>query len=100
MPVMDGYEATGEIRRIEEEGALERTPIVALTANAVSGDKEKVLEAGMDGYLAKPYQYNQLLELINKFMNFTTLTGAPNEQGGGNRQAKNNQEIPAAKKLA
>ncbi len=69
MPEMDGFEATREIRRIEKENANDasappRTPIVALTANAFKGDREKCLEAGMDDYVAKPFVPGQLIEAI------------------------------------
>lgn len=61
MPVMDGYEATARIRATEER----RHYIVALTANAVAGDRERCLEAGMDDYLAKPIRPKALLELAH-----------------------------------
>jgi two-component system sensor histidine kinase/response regulator len=64
MPVMNGFEATKAIR--EMEGATKHTPIVAMTAYAMTGDREKCLEAGMDGYVSKPIQAKELLEVIRK----------------------------------
>jgi two-component system, sensor histidine kinase len=68
MPELDGYEATRRIRRRENERSLPRTPIVALTANALVGDEEKCLAAGMDAYLPKPYTEEKLLFLLQRLL--------------------------------
>ncbi|MCX6633067.1 MAG: PAS domain S-box protein, partial [Candidatus Solibacter sp.] len=66
MPEMDGYQATGEIRK--REGAAGHTPIIALTAGAMADDRERCLQAGMDGYLSKPVEVDQLWEVLDKYL--------------------------------
>ncbi|MDX2349156.1 MAG: response regulator [Porticoccus sp.] len=69
MAGMDGFQATQEIRRIEGESSTgRRVPIIALTANAVMGDKNKCLEVGMDDYLSKPFKFDQLQGLLEKWL--------------------------------
>lgn len=66
MPELDGYEATKQIREIENLKGSERIPIIALTAHAMAGDREKCLEAGMDGYLAKPLKREELFKELSR----------------------------------
>jgi len=64
MPVMDGFEAVKVIRYMNESGLIPKIPVVALTASALAGDREKCLAAGMDDYLPKPFEFDDFLEKI------------------------------------
>jgi len=68
MPVMDGIEATHEILDYEEDEEVPHIPIVALTANALKGDRERFLGEGMDEYITKPIETAELLYVLNKFL--------------------------------
>ena len=65
MPGMNGFEATAALRASESQGGP-RTPIVALTAHALSGDRERCLGAGMDDYLSKPLRADRLIEMVER----------------------------------
>jgi CheY-like chemotaxis protein len=66
MPGMDGIEATRRIRASEEATGKKPVPIIAMTAYAMNGDKEKLLEKGVDGYVAKPFSITKLMEVIKQ----------------------------------
>ncbi len=68
MPVMDGYQATRAIREREESQDTKRLPIIAMTANALEGDRQKCLEAGMDDYLAKPVKKDALRDVLGNWL--------------------------------
>jgi two-component system, sensor histidine kinase and response regulator len=74
MPEVDGFEATATIRELEK-GSARHTPIIAMTAHALNGDKERCLEAGMDAYIAKPIRFLELLDLVAR-------CAAGNQPGG------------------
>ncbi|MCB9898622.1 MAG: response regulator [Planctomycetes bacterium] len=71
MPEMNGFEATRELR-VREQAAGRRVPVVALTAGAMEGDRQECLDAGMDDYLSKPFQAEDLLRVVGRW----TATGA------------------------
>ena len=72
MPEMDGFEATAAIRRKERETG-NHIPIIAMTANAMKGDREQCLEAGMDDYVSKPIQPQSLIEVIGRWVDKVVL---------------------------
>jgi two-component system sensor histidine kinase/response regulator len=71
MPEMDGFEATAAIRN-RERGTGRHVPIIAMTAHAMTGDRERCLEHGMDDYISKPIRASLLLELLEKYSPVTT----------------------------
>ena len=87
MPEMNGFDASRQIREYENQQGLSRTPIVALTADVNKGIEAECTEAGMDGYLSKPFNQNKLAELLNHWL----TSGEP--------AAKSNAEQPTANAL-
>lgn len=86
MPVLDGYEATCLIRSMEQSQSdgcsnVRRTPVIALTANAMEGDRQHCLATGMDDYIAKPFTSLQLYECLQRWIADPALTGQNAEEG-------------------
>ena len=73
MPVLDGY---GAIARIRKDPALQSLPVLAVTANAMHGDREKILAAGFDGYLSKPISSKALCAEIERLLKLRDRTQA------------------------
>ena len=95
MPVMDGVEATREILDYEIDDDVPHIPIVALTANALKGDREKFLKEGMDEYITKPIETKELLLVLNKFLSSKAISASEHEE---NKRKDEIKEAETAKK--
>ncbi len=78
MPEMDGFEATGRIRDFETRTNTKRVPIVAMTAHTMEGDREKCLKAGMDDYISKPIEAEDLFKIVDRFSQNIEKSGSNN----------------------
>ncbi len=87
MPAMDGYEATGMIRRRERE-KREHIPIIAMTAHAMKGDRERCIKAGMDDYVSKPLKSDQLIETIERVVIANRVHSSSRGSKNGGRPEK------------
>ena len=93
MPVMDGFQATAALRQREATGGR-RLPVIALTANAMEGDRNQCLAAGMDDYLAKPYTRAQLEQTLRRWLPL------PDESAGSDASAAVAKVVEAAESTA
>lgn len=96
MPEMDGFEATSRIRELHDEGRICKLPvIIALTANAMRGDREMCLGKGMDDYLSKPIQRHKLIAALNRWLGERPVT-APAPAPADNHQPVVQEELATA----
>lgn len=75
MPKLDGLQTTIRIRQLEGETKQRRIPIVAMTANAMKGDREKCIAAGMDDFIPKPFRSQELKDKVSEWLNQGVLSG-------------------------
>jgi len=75
MPIIDGIEATKIIKKYEDDNSLVKVPVIALTANALKGDRERLLKEGLDEYISKPIEMAELLYILHKFIGHKSSIG-------------------------
>ena len=76
MPVMDGIEATQHIRAGQAGSHYQQIPIIAMTANAMSGDREQCLQQGMSDYISKPFSTQEITGIISKWQQKISATSS------------------------
>ena len=97
MPVLDGYAATRAIRKLEQDGTRPgRVPIIAMTANAMAGDREKCLAAGMDDYMSKPLNRALLEETLRKWLPAGAAPRAADAPGANPAPPRESAPLPRA----
>jgi CheY-like chemotaxis protein len=96
MPIMDGYAATRAIRSLERDLGRERTPIIALTAHALAGERERVLGAGMDDFLSKPFRPSTLDGILRRYSERNSATDSDSEASTSEGNASPAGSSPAA----
>jgi two-component system, sensor histidine kinase and response regulator len=81
MPVMDGVQATAAVRQKEQISGT-HVPIIAMTAHAMEGDRERFLASGMDGYISKPVHSSELFDVIESLLGLNTalMDGSPHAE--------------------
>lgn len=90
MPIMNGYEATRVIRRLENQ----RTPIIALTAGTIKGERERCLDAGMDDYLSKPISFKALKKALQHWVHSPNHSDTLTSTGASNQGGATSMELP------
>ena len=90
MPILDGISAMKQIKILEQRVNTKKTPIVALTANSIAGDKERYLQEGMDGYLSKPIEFEKLLSILGEFL----------KKQSSKNEIKNNFDVIKSKQIS
>jgi CheY-like chemotaxis protein len=89
MPELDGFEVARRFRAAERERGARRVPLIAVTAHAMKGDRERLLAAGLDDYLAKPFEAAELRRTLAR------VCGAGGPQVGAERAAAGNEGVDA-----
>ena len=98
MPILNGITATNKIVEFEKNNSLKHTPIVAITANALKGDKEKFLNEGLDNYISKPIKERDLINILEKYdINYCQMRNLSTPKTNHNQPSKIKQVINHSK---